>query len=130
MSDNLFDYVNSISYNKNYMIDQDVESEKNYKHFFVNKAFSYNADTIFYANAMNTNHHIDKKMQYDYLFHSIPKKKRFGKWHKNSDTNREAIDAIKHFYNYNEAKASQALQILDSEDIKKILNAWSNINCK
>lgn len=68
----IFSIVNNISYNKNQSLDI-----SDYNPFIVNKAFSLYPDTILISNEMNINHHISKKMQHDYLFHMIRKRKRW-----------------------------------------------------
>ena len=60
-----FDFVNSINYSKkNLMVDE--QSEEEYIPFLTNRALSYFPDTILYAQEMNINGHIDKKLQYNY----------------------------------------------------------------
>ena len=34
-------------------------------------------DTIFLVNEMNMNHHMDKKLQFDFLINSLRKRKRY-----------------------------------------------------
>ena len=52
--------------------------------FMVNNAISYYMDCILFANEMNMNAHLEKRMHYDYLFHSLRKMKRqYVTWVKN-----------------------------------------------
>lgn len=114
---NPFDIVNDISYKKERLITDDV-SEKLHVPFLVNRAFSYFPETIAYAQEMNIKPHLDKKMQYDYLFNSIRKKKRYSKHFKkqmNSD-----IEAVQEYFDYGYEKAKQAAKVLTKDQLKQI----------
>lgn len=111
---NPFDYVNSINFTKKDI----MEDEKSYAPFLINKALSYFPDTILYANEMNSNHHLDNKLQYHYLLNSIRPKKRFSKWAKKQDS--DNLEIVKRFYDYNDQKAEQALSILSPSQIETI----------
>lgn len=112
------DFAQSINYDKKPLLDEDEKAYKLYNPFLINKNFSYFTDTIFYANEMNCNWELDKKMQFDFMRLGIRKKKRFCPWvHKDMDEN---IDLVRKAFGYNEAKASEVLNILGPEDIEKI----------
>jgi hypothetical protein len=82
------------------------QDEKDYVPFLINRGLSQHVDSIFYANEMNINHHLTKKMQYDYLFRSIRKMKRgFGKWAKSEKS--EDIELIQRAYKCSERKAKE-----------------------
>jgi hypothetical protein len=118
---NPFDYVNSITFNKKDMMtgtENDELAEKSYVPFVVNRALSYFPDTILYANEMNTNHHVDNKLQYYYLINSIRPKRRFSKWAKKQEDN--DLDAVIQYYGYNREKAEQALSLLSPEQLKEL----------
>jgi hypothetical protein len=121
-SPSLSDYLNSINQNKkNIIVDDDTE--KAYPPFIVNKCLSGFLDTVLYANEMNMNSHLDKKMQYDFFINSISPRKRFSPWEKKSSI--DCLDAVKEYYGYNTDKALQALRILDKnqlEEIKRLVN--------
>ena len=115
----LFDYINAINSTKKPLLDtEDEQVEKGYVPFFVNRTLSYFPDTILQANQMNLHGAIDKKMQFDYLLHSIRPRKRYSKWLKNKKT--ESVESIKKYYNYSNKKAMEALEILSEEEIKSI----------
>ena len=80
----LKDYLNSVNYKKNNLMVEDGDEfwEKKYPTFIVNKCVSGFADTVLFANEMNGFHHMDKKLQYDFYLHGLPKKKRFSPWMK------------------------------------------------
>jgi hypothetical protein len=67
---------------------------------------------------MNLNHHLDKKLQYDFFINSINPRKRFSPWAKKTKV--EYLDAIKEYYGYNDDKALQALRILSKNQLEHI----------
>ena len=112
----LSDFLNSINNTKENIL-KDEKLEKEYLPFVVNKCFSYFPDTIFYANRVNQMSHMDKKIQYDYLLHSISKKKRFCKWVK-SEKNEE-IELIKQVFGYSDSKAREIVDLVPMDKIKE-----------
>lgn len=114
----LFDFINSINYNKKPLLDDDERDEKNYLPFLVNKSFSFFPDTIFHSNEMNLRWEMDKKMQFDFYRLSVRKKKRFNTWIKKNTE--EDIEAIKKAFNYTDSKANEVLNILGPSDIEEI----------
>jgi hypothetical protein len=72
-----------------------------------------------YANEVNRRHHIDKKMQNDFLINTIrPQKRKFSKWIKTEKN--DDIECLKLFYGFSEVKAREVLNLLSDEDIRKI----------
>jgi hypothetical protein len=125
---NPFDFVNSITTTKNNLMENDPLAERDYVPFVVNRALSYFPDTIFAANAMNTNAFLDKKIQYEYLFHSVSKKKRFSKWHKPEEDAR--IEAIVTLFKCSIRQAKQTLKILKSDQIDKLMAEYRHLEGK
>ena len=55
--------------------------KKKYPAFIINKCVAPFQDTIFLVNEMNMNHHMDKKLQFDFLINSLrTTKKRYTPW--------------------------------------------------
>ncbi len=120
---NPFDFTNSINTSKKNLMrgtDNDVLAEKSYSPFLTNRALSYHNDTVAIANEMNTNHFLDKRLQYEFLLNIIRPKKRYAKWSKKEKGG--DVDLIKEYYKYNDIKARQALTILTKEQISAIRN--------
>lgn len=113
---NPFDVVTDINSGKKKLIDS--SNEKLYNAFIVNRALSYFPDTVFYAQEMNVNHHLDNLLQHDFLFHSVRKAKRFSKWSKKDKVS--DIEIVKEYFGYSNAKAEEALNILSKKDISEI----------
>jgi len=112
-----FDYLNSINYTKKHIMKDDID-EKEYVSFMINRGLSYFSDTVSYANIMNQYHHLDKRLQYDFLINIIRQRKRFSKWIKPETS--EDIEVIMEYYGYSNEKARQALPLLSSEQLKQI----------
>lgn len=111
---NPFDYLNSINYSKQDLMVDD-ETEKAYNAFLVNRGLSYFQDTVLLANEMNKNHHIDHRLQYDFLRGVIRKRKRFSKWAKKDQV--ANVEVIKEYYGYSDAKAESVADLISSDQI-------------
>lgn len=118
---NPFDYINAISHTKKDLIrdsEDPVRAEKDYNSYIINKGLSYFIDTVLYANEMNANHHLDEKLQNDYLINIIRPKKRFAKWVKK--LSEDDLEVVKLHYGYSNEKARQALSILSEDQLAQI----------
>ena len=113
----LGDYLNAINYSKDDLF-ADEEAAKGYAPFIINRCLSYFPDTILQANEMNTHADLGKQEQFDYLRHSIRKRRRFSKWLKKGTD--ERMESIKLFYNYGTKKALEAMRVLTDEQIDAI----------
>jgi len=116
-----FDYINAISHSKKDLIqdsEDPVRAEKEYNAYLVNKGLSYFIDTVLFANEMNSHHHLDAKLQNDYLINTIRPKKRFAKWVKK--LSEDDLELVKLYYGYNDEKARQALSILSDDQLTLI----------
>ena len=111
---NPFEIVNDINFNKKYIL----ENEKEYQPYLVNKALSYFSDTIMYSNEMNKYSDLDNKLQYDFLFHVISKRKRFSKWSK-SVVN-DDIQMIQEYYKYSLEKTKETYSLFSKEQINEL----------
>lgn len=119
---NPFNYVNSINLSKKDIM-QSPEDEKAYNPFMVNRSLSYFSDTVVIANEMNRYHHLDSRLQYQFLINIIRKRKRFSKWVK--PELEHDLESVKEYYGYSNEKARQILPLLTSsqrEEIKEKVN--------
>lgn len=120
---NVFDYINSIN-NKNYIWNEN--SEKEFNVYVANLAFSYYEDTIIFANEINMYPNLESKQIYDYYFFSLDKKKRWAKWNKKSEFDKELIEGIAEYYkiNYNRAiNIMEVLSTIEKEELEKFVKA-------
>ena len=114
----LSDFLNSINQTKVNLLVKDTNLEKDYVPFIITKCFSYFPDTIFYANRLNQIAFLDKKMHYDYLLHSISKRKRFSKWVKPEEN--KDIEVIKEIFGYSDQRAREVLDLLPMDKIHEL----------
>ena len=122
MSYELKEYLNAINFSKERLMDsEDEQWEKKYPPFIVNKCLAPFPDTIFLVNEMNKHHHLDKKLQFDFLLNSLRTRKRYTPWLKASK--QKNLEYVKEYYGYSNEKAKAALSILNDEQIKTIMNS-------
>jgi len=114
---NPFDFVNSINDKTGNKIDRDFDCEKQYVPFIVNRAFSQFPDTVMAANSMNAFPHLDKKLQYDFLYNSIKKRKRFSRWPK-AEWDEETLVMIVEYYDVSKFRAREYLSLMNEDDIE------------
>ena len=117
---NPFEFVNSINSTKVNIMDQDMDTETKYNSFLVNRSLSYFPETVIMSNEMNRLHHLDAKLQYDFLINIVRKKKRFSKWDKPEE--RTDIECVKKYFGYSESKAKQVVGLLSESQITTIKN--------
>jgi hypothetical protein len=114
----LKDWLNSINFTKENLLEDDPTLVKEYAPYIINKCLSGQIDSILFANEMNMNHQLDKDMQYLFYLNSLRKKKRFSPWLR-KDTIKD-LDYVKRYYGYSNEKAQQALKILTKEQLNFI----------
>ncbi len=111
----LKDWLNSINFTKENLMEQDPDSKKDYAPYIINRCLSGHLDCILFVNEMNKYSFLDKDLQYNFYLNTLRKKKRFSPWlRKDKVTD---LDCIKTYYGYSNEKASQALKILSNEQI-------------
>ena len=113
-----FDFVNSITFDKQDRF-EDPQAEKDYVPFIVNRALSYFPDTVLYANQMNINNLAPKQWQFDFLRHSISKRRRFAKWAK-KEVAPDTVSLVSEYYKYSIAKTMEILPLLSPEQLEHI----------
>jgi hypothetical protein len=114
----LKDWMNSINQTKKSLIDEDPDLETKYPPYIVNRCLSGHVDAIMFANEMNLNSHLDKKLQYDFLLNTLRSKKRFSPWIRKDEL--KTLECIKSYYGYSNEKARQVLSILTEDQITSI----------
>ena len=114
----LKEWLNSINFNKDNLIDEDPSIEKEYPPYIINRCLSGHLDCILFVNEMNQHHSLDKKMQYDFFLNSLRKRKRYSPWIRKEQL--ENLDLVKSYYGYSNEKAKQVLHILTREQLSFI----------
>jgi len=122
MSYELKEYLNSINLTKENLMDGDDPMwEKKYTPYVINKCLAPFHDTINLINEMNMRHHLDNKLQYDFLLNTIRSRKRYEPWLKVEKL--KDLEYVKEYYGYSNEKAKVALDILNDEQITTIKNS-------
>jgi len=114
-------YLKSLNSQKLHLMDDpdtEIEAEKDYRPYIVNRCFSNFPDTLLHAQEMNLHPFLDNRMQYDYLFYAVRKRSRFSPWHKAIKP--EDLDLVKEYYGFNNTKAKEALKILTDDELDAI----------
>lgn len=121
--DTIFTHVNALSSSKEYTYDEDRKAL--YQPYVVNKAFAQHVDTVLIANEVNSFHNdLTPEMHYDFYYHVVPKKKRYG-WKKR--TKNEELMAVARYYKLSFKKAEEYMKILDDKDIKRIVKIYNEV---
>ena len=124
MTYELKDYLKSINKTKENLMDNDDELwVKKYPPFIINKCLAPFPDTVHLVNEMNVNHHLDSKLQYDFLLNSLRPRERYTPWLKAKKI--KNLEYVKEYYGYSNEKAKVALDILSDEQIETIKNSLS-----
>lgn len=113
----LFPTINSINDKKEYLM-RDAVDKKEYNPWMVNRGLSNFMETVFFANEINKYYSLEKDMQYDFLFHGVPKGKRFSQWAKQSvDSD---VKLVMQAYDVNRARAQEYLKLISPEQLQEI----------
>tara|TARA_B100000085_G_scaffold284865_1_gene319087 strand:- start:786 stop:1172 length:387 start_codon:yes stop_codon:yes gene_type:complete len=120
----LKEYLKSINQTKENLMDSDDPMwEKKYSPYIINKCIAPFNDTIMFVNEINMRHHLENKLQYDFLLNTIRPKNRYAPWVRGSKI--KDLEFIKEYYGYSNEKAKVALQILSNDQIKTIKDSLS-----
>jgi len=111
----LKDWLNTINSSKKNLIDEDSLLESKYPAFIVNKCMAGHLDAIMFANEMNLNPNLDKKLQYDFYLNTLRSKKRFSPWVRKDEL--KNLELVKSYYGYSTEKAKQALPLLTDKQL-------------
>ncbi len=114
----LKEWLNSINTSKNNLIDEDIDLEKKYPSYIINRCLSGHIDAVMFANEMNKHPNLAKKLQYDFFLNSLRKRKRYSPWLRKEQI--ENLELVKKYYGYSNEKAKQVLHILTREQLSFI----------
>ena len=114
----LKDWLNSINFTKENLIEEDPSVIKDYPPYIINRCLSGHLDAIMFANEMNKYPNLDKDLQYHFFLNTLRKKKRFSPWLRKEKVT--DLEIIKQYYGYSNEKALNALKILTPDQINFI----------
>ena len=113
-----FDYINMIA-KKEY-----PESLEGYAPYIVNLAYSQRKDSVIYANEINKYFDLGMREQFDFYYHSLPKKNMFAKWAKGVKS--ENTNAIMWYYGVSSKIAKQYEKVLQKNEINTIVQSYDS----
>ena len=116
----LKDWLNSINFNKDNLIEENPEDISSYPPYIVNRCLSGHLDTVLFANEMNKYSNLDKDMQYSFFLYTLRKRKRFSPWLKKEQI--DDLDLVKKHYGYSNEKAKVAVTLLTKTQLETIRN--------
>jgi hypothetical protein len=118
-----FDFIKSINEKSGNLMEVSPDVERDYIPFMVNRGLSFSPDTVLYANEMNRLPFTERRMQYDYLYASVRRRKRFDKWVKPEEKDEELVQSVMARYGIGRKRADEYISLLDQEAREKILKA-------
>jgi hypothetical protein len=122
-----FDFIKSINEKSENLIAVSPDAERDYIPFVVNRGLSFSSDTVLYANEMNCIPFADKRMQYDYLYYAVRRRKRFDKWMKPEQGDEELIQATMNRYGVNRRRATEYISLMSPEARQAVLNGKGGV---
>ena len=114
----LKDWLNSINFTKQNLIEEDPDTEKQYPSYIINRCLSGHIDSVMFANEMNKHPNLEKRLQYDFFLNSLRKRKRYSPWLRKEQI--ENLELVKRYYGYSNEKSKQVLNILTREQLSFI----------
>lgn len=115
----LFDWLHSINFSKTDLMTGVDGAVKQYDPFIIRRGVAQSLDTIGFAGRMNELHHLSPELQYQYLLHSVPKKKRYDKWSKRNEVD-ENLKVIMEYYQISLEKATGYQKLLTQGQINEL----------
>ena len=112
MSTSPFEYVKSINEKS------PVGNPGGYNPYLANVSFSYSLDTLMLAQEMNLYPNLPPECQYDFLYETVRKGRRWNKWYKAEEN--PHVEMVMEYYGYSKQKALEALQVLTQENLRDI----------
>ena len=114
----LMDFVFDLSDRKKHLLHEDPDNIGDFKPYVVNMVLGGSPETIMAANEMNKAPGLPKDMQYDFLFHAIPKRFRRFSFVKGASVDDLAL--MQRYFECNAERAKDYLRLLRKEQIEEI----------
>lgn len=129
---NVWNFIGDISKDKKYLLDE--YTERLYEPWIVNKSFMAHADTLVFAEQANRLHHLDKRMQHDFMFYSIEARaKRYKPWLKKTEAEKKELKLLQDISkvtNMNMQRTKQFWKVLTQEQRKEFIGLYINPDSK
>lgn len=123
----VFDFVNDVNFGKQYLFTEETSAD--YDPFTMNRAMAIFPDTFAAGEFLNSNFHLDKRMQHDYLFYSVQKRKRWKQvgWLKKSEAEKREVKVLRdvaRVVGYNPIRTKQFWSMLSEDQRKDFLERY------
>lgn len=92
----LWEYLDALSHKKDASVLQDLDFQKEYKPYIVNRSLSYHQDSVLAANMMNERSGLSPEAQFSFYLSTLRPRKRISKWLK--PTVSDDVHAIAEYY--------------------------------
>jgi len=106
-----FDYIKMINTGK--IPKGDINTDKNYNQFMINRGFSFFKDTILVANLANKNYQMTNEMHFSFYKGLVKPRGRFNKWPKKDIEPR--TKRLSEFLNISYKKAKDVVRFYPEE---------------
>ena len=114
-----FDFVNSIcSRDKPDLIKDDLEAEKAYLPYIINRQFSYFPDTVLVSNELNQRSQVSHKYQYEFYRNLVRPAKRFAKWHKKASDDK--LEVAAKFFKVSKRSLTSSIDLISDQEIDEM----------
>jgi hypothetical protein len=114
----LWDYLGAVSKTKDVNVLKDVDFDKQYNPFLINRALSQHADSVLAAQLMNERHHLPVNCQFLFLLNTLRARYRKSDWLKSSIS--DDVKSISEYYGCSLRRASELLSLHTSEQLTRI----------
>lgn len=129
---NVWNFIGDISKDKQYLLDE--YTERLYEPWIVNKSFMAHPDTMVFAEQANRMHHLDKRMQHDFMFYSVEARgKRYKPWLKKTEAEKKELKTLQdvsRVIGVNLQRTKQFWKVLTQEQRKEFLGRFVNPDSK
>lgn len=115
----LFDYIAELTEKKKIEGIYEETFNKEYSQFMVNRVFSCDQQLLFLANELNKQG-FTNKMHHDFLYHVIPKGKRWIKYSAKKAKVEKELEYIMKYFGCNIQIAKSYYKLLSKDELKEI----------
>jgi hypothetical protein len=114
----IWELLNDITSEKRGLFHEDEMHQKAYNIFIFNLMLSQHPDCILIINQLNAHGSLSKKWHHDFLFHKLPRRKRFAKLAKPEED--QNLDNVMEVLNLSREKASEMMFAFSAEDFAEM----------
>ena len=118
MAERLWDYLAAICYTKDRSVLEDIDFEKVYDPYIINRALGQHEDSVLAAQMVNERPWMPKASQFLFLLNTLRARKRWGNWLKNTVSGDER--AVAEYYGVSLRHARDLLSLHTPEQLATV----------